>query len=256
MSSVFHHLYQDSISKNANPSARRVEEFRRAQQESWQKKLAAQCHLSSESPIRDGSNSSRRINISSLSTSKLHRKKNMSNISKSKPDFTNCTQKSVSIYLNSDGSLVHTDYYLITDSVEPPPYKCSRPNNKFPPNTPRRVKQRIHQSRNSVRVSENRRKVISQLEEEVNLNKLPQEDIEESKMPLKDNLIEINPIVIADSIKGDKIKLNNGPKIMLDVLEPFEITEKPKDQLNLISGTGGCYQMYDYPNSLSFILQD
>ena len=235
MSDVFSRLFNESVARTNDDRSKKLRDSVRLQEdEKWKLKLAASCYLVDKNTPSSLMPHEREV-MSSLSAVSLHHKKSTRKSQKPKAQtILSQNRRCVSTIMDNCGNVTRTDNYIITDSVEPQPYRYLKPS----PNSSRR----FYSNKKSPRT----KKV----------------NTEEIKKELEENKIERAQWGRLDSICTTKIEVENAEEmqkrsnddnIMVDMDNELPLDKLPK-ATNLISNTGICYEMYGYPDSLSFIL--
>jgi hypothetical protein len=234
MSDIFSRLFKESVDRKDERTQKMREAIKTEEDEKWKLKLAASCHLVDRN-TNPTQKQQRREVMSSLSTISLHHKKPTQKTEKRKAQsILSQNRRSVSTIMDKQGSIKRTNNYIITDSVEPPPYRYLKPT----PNSSRRYYDKNETPRT--------KRVDTQgIKQQIEKNKL--ERLEWGQL---------------DSICTTKIDVDNADEmereisddnIMVDINEELPLDVLPK-ATNLISKTGICFEMYGYPDALSFIL--
>lgn len=235
MCDVFSRLYEDSTTRKAKVARKVRESVRIEEAEKWKLTLAANCYLVDKNPEPQMENPEV---ISSLSSISLHRKRPRSMVSKRRTSAVlSENRRTVSTIMDDRGSVVCTDNYIITDSVEPTPYNYIKPEE---PMTPRRFyPSNAVQKSPRIDIEHYRQQFKTQKPKQVQW--APSNHITVTKLDVPPSPRPIMPQ------SPDHIILNSdqGEKLIAEHLKPA----------HLISSTGMCWEFLGYPTSLSYILE-
>lgn len=220
MLDVFQRLHRLSISAKSGRTAKAVEAARKAEEEKWKKRLAAECRIVTQNPhefVR-GTVSVPCLLVSSAKT-------------KQRPQ--SALVRKVSTVLSRDGSVSSTQYYIVTDSVEPPPYHAQ---------TPRRLqsKQKRGNERDGVYETQGMRREIQHFKKRtIAYGSYPR--VVEEKM------------VEAESGDDSQDGSEEGHVIQVDFNNPLRL-DKEIEPTQMISSTGQQWENNGYPTSVSYIM--
>ena len=220
MLDVFQRLHRLSVSAKTGRSAMAVEAARKSEEEKWKKRLVAECRIVTEDPheYASGAVAVPCLNISSVQT---------------KPRPQSALVRKVSTVLSRDGSVSSTQYYIVTDSIEPPPYNVARVQ------TPRRL-QVTRSKREGVFETHGMRKEIRNFKKRTLFYGTLQRVIEE-RLPEPETTSDAND----DSDDSHVIQVDFNNPLSLDK----EIFPR-----HMISHTGHQWDSSGYPTSVSYIL--
>lgn len=244
LDSVFDRLFNYSVKDNVEKKER-VKVIRQSEDKNeWELRLAAGCYLvDNETTPRQSY-----VSLKSLSSSTLHRKRskkrniineniNSCNVSARQPEeILSARRRIVSHIMDKEGNITVNSNYVITDSVEPPPYHYLKPKSAM--NT------RFYEKRDAAYF---KGPEVEELKKEVSRSK---------KMKNTVDWGEVDEVVVKSmNIEEDHSKRVNNPKnfIIVDANAEFDAS-KEQNITNMISLTGKSWDNSGYPNSLSFIL--
>lgn len=233
--SVFSRLYQDSVSGKNRVTRSQIADYKTAEEETWKLRLAAECHLVDNVP--SSARSTRNISVSSLSSRPLHRPRGSRPKTLPSPLIMSA-RRPVSVVMGTSGVEV-TDYYYVTDSIEPPPYVAVKPRSPLRP-TPIEVIE--EEERGQIP-----RVPINKMKMEIQKNKSPQINWANSAESALDHTL----VMANDNTKNRRVP---PPKrIVIDQVKKLDLSKVPH-AVPMISSTGSCWESSGFPNSLSQII--
>ena len=221
MLDVFERLHRHSISSKTGRAAVVVESAKRMEEEKWKKMLIAACRIVTQDPAEF---SHERASVPCLSISSLKRKR--------RPQ--SAVVKKVSTVMSSDGSVSSTQYYLVTDSVEPPPYRVARVQ---PPGRLKSARQKKPEG--LIATSGMRKEIRNFKRRTVSYGALHR--VVEEKM------LEVETDDEQDSHEEPRV-------IQVDFNNPLSMDRKI-EPMQMISHTGQHWENNGYPSSVSYILE-
>jgi len=235
MASVFSRLFSESTTQKTERMRPKREKVIQEEEEKWKLKIAAECHLV------DNTNKSevQTVTVPSLSTSSLRKKRpsTMTHIPKMSR-LAEAKTKPVSVVMSEDGSVTATTTYIVTDSVEPPPYTALRPTK-----------------------SQNRF-YCPILNEEEEVPKPQCGKIRAQLARTKSNPIKWGECTreslngaFPDPQSSKLTKRSQSSKSIMINMDEIVTLESIPNPIPMISTTGSCYDHYGYPTSTSSILE-
>lgn len=240
---VFTRLFKDSTVGMRARSSLRSSQQKRNDSSQWDLKLAAECRLVDNQPIFQHANKT--VQINSLTTQNLSRNSNSKKKSKTAPSSPRLNQsqlRPISFIMSQDGSVERTEWYYITDSVEPPPYKGQKPKKAQLISTHQGISQSSQNSSKNVAVPEN----------ELNYIKKELRKIQRKKIIWAQSTVTAYDHRMPQT--GDEKEINEDHEIdIVDPVTPLDIAKKPK-AMKVVSYACRSWEHRGYPTSLSFLL--
>ena len=239
---VFTRLFKDSTIGLRARSSLRSSQQKRNDSSQWDLKLAAECRLVDNQPNFQHAN--KPVQINSLTTQSLsqrpHSKK--SKTAPSSPRLNRSQLRPISFIMSQDGSVERTEWYYITDSVEPPPYKGPKPKKAQLIST----HQGISQS------SQNSNKTSAVSDYELDYIKKELRKIHRKKVIWAQSSVSACDHRMPQSTEESPIKEDHEIDIV-DPVTPIDIAKKPK-AMRVVSYACRSCEHRGYPTSLSFLL--
>lgn len=244
---VFSRLFKDSTVGLRARSSLRSSQQKRNDSSQWDLKLAAECRLVDNQPVFQHAN--KPIQLNSLTTQSLNkRSRKKSKTAPTTPRLNQSQLRPISYVLSQDGSVERTEWYYITDSVEPPPYKGPKPKKAQLISTHQGISQTYG---NKLKSQNDRPLGVSDYELDYirkELRKIQRKKVIwahtnstacDHRMPQTEN----------------EKPSNEEPEIdMVDLVTPLDIAKKPK-AMKVVSYACRSWEHSGYPTSLSFLLE-
>ncbi|OHT07318.1 hypothetical protein TRFO_24588 [Tritrichomonas foetus] len=240
MSDVFFRLFEDSTTGLRARSSLRSSQQKKNDSQQWDLKLAAECRLVDSKPsFKLANHPVQRESLTTLNLNKQSKRKAMT--APITPRLNQSQLRPISVVMSPDGSVERTEWYYITDSVEPPPYIGPKPK-KAQLNTPNKgITEPIPETTGVpddeiIRVKRELRKI--------HRHKVVWANSSESAIDHK----------IPQSNKTKKVKKKDKTIDIVDPVKPLNIKKKQSPS-KVVSFACRSWEHNGYPNSLSFILE-
>ena len=238
MSNVFDRLFADSTEGLKNRSNQRLAQQKENDSSQWDLILAAKCHLVDSKP---GNFMNKPVEKNSLMTTNLSKGRNRRSIPTT-PRLNKSQLRPISVVMSPDGSVERTEWYYVTDSVEPTPYTGPKPKKtKF----------------------KSPSKGLSEAEEQ---SFKPVSDREIIRVKKELSRIRTKQIVWGNSaesacdhkllqtIRGKKVPKKKKEIEIVNLVKPLDMSKEQKPY-NVVSFACRSWEHNGYPNSLSFLLE-
>lgn len=243
---VFSRLYKDSTSGARFRQSIRSCQQKRNDSTNWDLKLAAECRLVDNQPSFKRAN--RPIQFNSLSTQNLSTLvKTKNSTPPSKKRLNQSQLRPISVIMSPDGTVERTEWYYITDSVEPPPFNGQKPN-----------KAKLISPHQGIFPSARRDRDLPPDDNGI----VPEDELEKVRRSIRKlqrkKIIWANSAEsacdhkIPQSLKVKEIKKEKQIEIV-DPVTPLNIEKKP-EAMPVVSYACRSWEHCGYPNSLSFLL--
>lgn len=239
---VFTRLFKDSTVGLRARSSLRSSQQKRNDSSQWDLKLAAECRLVDNQPSFQQAN--KPVQINSLTAHNLSQQSHLkkSKTAPSSPRLNQSQLRPISFIMSQDGSVERTEWYYITDSVEPPPYKGQKPKKAQLISTHKGISQSSQNSINNSAVSDY----------ELNYIKKQLRKIHRKKIIWAQSSVSACDHRMPQTSEEDNVKEDHEIDIV-DPITPLDIAKKPK-AMKVVSYACRSWEHSGYPTSLSFLL--
>lgn len=237
MNDVFSRLFRDSTNRKDNKITRNSRRIRKEDEDKWKLRLAAGCYLVDNQKFQAEIQPEV---YSSLSSTSLHRKRAKSKNPPKPTDqkLNTARRRKIQYVMDKEGTIQRTDNYIVTDSVEPPPYQVMKPKKSIQAKYYDKKSELIRVPRFS----------LSNMQKEIEDTRPPRIEYGQASEVITTQLD-------VKKEEGQYEPEDTRNNVIMNADEVFDVDKDTPKAVTMLSSMGQNWDNCGYPTSVSFFLE-